>query len=182
MQAWLAVIGTLAGAVVAGVISIVLMILSNKHALKVAKLKLAEDRAQWAAERQLEQLRGFYGNLERLVGAVEQFRIQQAWDADLFGDGVPAPDWVPTYNTARGEFEDALRATGTQTSLLDEGVQAEYERVRGHYLKWLCSKTKEAGVNEILDMEKDLHAFRRWLAKCHQDIFDKRRSGRDVVR
>lgn len=180
MQAWLPIIGTLAGAVVAGAISVALMILSNRHSLRIAKLNFQEDRAKWAAERQLDRLQKFHSSLQRLVTAVEQFRIQQAWAADPLEDGTPAPKWVHSYDAARGEFEEAIRAINTDIALLDENVQAEYKRVRKHQFDWFCSKSEKEGVGVLCSMEQDLLKFRESLAQRHRNVFDSRRLGADL--
>ena len=156
------------------------MIISNRNSYRISELARTEDRAKWGAERELEQLRSFYSSLERLVSALEQFRIQQAWDADLFGDGMQAPVWVPNYNDARHEFEFALHATNIEVALLAEPIQTEYECVKAYYLKWLCAKTKAIGVNELAAMEEALGKFRNFVAKHQRNVFDERRRGMDL--
>ncbi len=95
MGDWLAVVGTLAGALVAGGISFVLLWSSNKHAPQIVKINLAEERARWAAERQLERIQIFYETIEKLIASVEQFRIQQAWASTIAGsESEKAPSWV----------------------------------------------------------------------------------------
>ncbi len=94
INAWLPVIATLSGAVVAGTISVLVSWLSNKNAMQHTRLMLSEDRARWAAEKRLDNLRQMFGAVERLLNATQQFRIQQAWSATEEKEGTKPPNWV----------------------------------------------------------------------------------------
>jgi hypothetical protein len=179
MQQWLPVIATLAGAIVAGVISFVLHIQSNKHANYLAKLHLSEERARWATEHTLERIQKFYGTIDRLLFATGQFRIQQAWEADPIGD-EPPPKWVLSYNDARGNFEDELHNTKNEISLLDEEVQKRFNFSNECYMKWFLSKNKNQNVEELVALENHLHEYKTWLSAQYRAIFSSRRNSDDV--
>jgi len=174
------VIGTLAGAIVAGVISIVLAILSNRQALKTSKLTFAEERAKWAAERQLERLQKFYGTAEKLIDATTNLRIQQAWEMSYKKDKIPVPKWVLSVNDARASFVAALQNTNSEMSLLDADIQDEYIDATQRHFNWLIAKTEEQGVQELVEMERELIAFRHNIALRYRKVFDERRHGIDL--
>jgi hypothetical protein len=119
MNEWLPVVGTLSGAIVAGIISILVSWRSNRNAMLHTKLTLAEDRARWAVERRLESLQQFYRTIEQLLDATEQIRIQEVWTLGLKEEGIPIPDWVLSPGDARERFETAVRASSSQTLFLD---------------------------------------------------------------
>ncbi|HEY5336795.1 MAG TPA: hypothetical protein VIJ85_01205 [Rhizomicrobium sp.] len=179
MQMWLPVLATLAGAAVTGAIAIILARLANKHAIRVAKLHMNEERARWAAERWLERLQKFYGTVESLITAAENFRIQQAWDANPLPDGY-VPPWILSYNDARGGLEDALARAGSEISLLDDDIRAEYVAAQKKYHEWFMAKTKDASVQALAALEGDLIKFKDSLAARYRQVFDARRSGADL--
>lgn len=180
MNAWIPIIGTLAGALVAGGMSLVLLVLANRHAQRVLSRNLMEDRARWAAERQLDQLRAFYAAIEELALAAAQLRIQQAWSAMLTAT-EKAPDRVLPPDVARGAVEKALRITWYDSLFLDDRIRSSYRQVLNHYDGWFLSKTVDEGVGHLLNFENALRGFRHELAKKYRDIFDDRRTGSDVA-
>jgi hypothetical protein len=179
MQAWLPVIATLAGAAVAGAISIILAHLANRHSVRILKLNMGEERAAWAAERRLERVQRFYGSIEMLIVAATNFRIQQAWDANPLPDGY-LPPWVQSYNEARGSLEDAFSRTSSEISLLDDDIRSEYMEAKRKYFDWFVAKTKESSVQALLALENDLAKFKDALAIRYRQIFDARKAGTDL--
>ena len=184
MGDWLAVVGTLAGALVAGGISFVLLWSSNKHAQQIVKINLAEERARWAAERQLERIQIFYGSIEKLIASVQQFRIQQAWESSIAeSKHEKAPSWVLSYDVAKEGIEDALNFTYSEILLLDEDIQSKYNQAVTHYHRgWHFAKDKQAQVQHIMELEKELIVFKELLAARYRKVFDARRTGSDLVR
>jgi len=121
MADWLPVVGTLAGAVVAGGLSIVLHNASNKHAARILDKNLSEERARWAVEYELDQIQKFYGTIERLLDAASAFRIQQAWGRT---DDSP-PSWVLSERDACEAVENARRSAHLEALLLNDDVISE---------------------------------------------------------
>jgi hypothetical protein len=178
MQDWLPVVGTLAGAIVAGGISFILHSASNRHAIRVLKTNLSEDRARWAAEHELNRIQKFYGTIEQLIEAVLNFRIRSVWDAR---DGKTAPRWVLSKEDAREGIETALQSAYSEISLLSVDIQAEFKKSTEHYRKWYLADTSEEGMEHLLHLERDLATFKRSLGERYREVFDARKSGSDLI-
>jgi hypothetical protein len=180
MENWVPVIATLAGTVLGGGISLLIASLSNRRSLQHDKLAFAEERARWATERHLDQLRNFYGHVERLFDATQRFRIQQAWENTKEKDGIDPPGWVASYSDARQGFEDALHQTYLECCLLDSDIERDFECLRKRQLQWLCSMTREEAAITLHTMEDDLMNFRKSIADRYRVAFDRRRAGTDA--
>jgi len=180
MEAWLTLIATLAGALVAGGISALLQSISNKHALATARMNFAEERARWATERQLDRIQKFHGTIEKLMVAAVQLRIQQAWSSRFATDITPAPKWVLSYDDARGGYEAALDNANSEMSLMDEDIQLDFLQATHRYFNWTISKTEGEGVQELVEMERELLIFKKGLAQRYRKVFDARRTGLDA--
>jgi hypothetical protein len=178
MQAWLPVVGTLAGAIVAAVISFILHGASNRHAMRVLKTNLSEDRARWAAEHELSRIQTFYGTIEQLVEAAVSFRIRQAWEAR---GGKPVPSWVLSAKDAREGIQTPLESAYSAISLLSLDIQTKFEKTTEHYRKWYLSDTREEGLEHLVRLEHDLEIFKKALGERYRQIFDARRSGSDLI-
>jgi len=176
---WLPVIATLSGAIVAGTISLLVHWLSNRHATHHTKLVLAEERARWAIERRLDRLQNFYGTVEKLLDATIKFRVQQAWQATSKEYGATPPDWVLSYDDARGGFEDQLGNTASEMSLLDEDIQAEFKRLDITWLRWLLRKADDDGAKALVGLEDDIRKFQNWLSQRYRRAFEDRVKGAD---
>jgi hypothetical protein len=177
---WIPVIGTLLGATIAGVISIVLSWLSNRRTEKNTKLLLAEERAKWAVEKRLERLQVFYSAIEKLQDVTSQFRVQQVWHALIQKEEeVEAPRWVQSYDKARGEWEDQFGVVTRNLLFQDEGVRTEFEKRNIKWVRWMLSKTTDEGVQILMDLEDDIQKFKEWLAKRYRDQFEDRYRGLD---
>jgi len=141
---------------------------------------LAEDRAKWAIEKRLERLKNFYSAVEKLLDVTIQFRVQQAWQASAKEEpGLEPPDWVLSYDTARGGWEDQLGVVARELLFQDEEVQAEYEKSNIKWLRWLGSKTTRDGVQALAGMEDDVQKFNKWIAKRYREQFEDRYRGVD---
>jgi len=178
---WLPVIATLSGAIVAGVISLLVHWISNRHAMQHTKLVLAEERARWAIERRLERLQAFYGTIEKLLDATVQFRVQQVWQGIAQKEpGATIPEWVPSYDTARGDFEDQLSNVSRELLLLDEAIQSEYDREDISWVRWISvAIDTDNGVTALVDLEDAIRRFRLWVAKRYRTQFEERLKGAD---
>lgn len=181
MTNWLPVVATLSGAVVAGAISLLVTWLSNRHAIQTAKLTLSEDRARWATEKRLEQLRAFYRGVEDLLEATQHLRIQQAWEASEAQDSIKAPKWVLSSADAREGFERALHKMFLESCLLEREIEDQFGKVRAHQRKWLLAKTTGDGVHALTAMEQELVTFRKGVAERYRLAFEERRKGADIA-
>jgi hypothetical protein len=180
MNNWLPVIATLSGAIVAGLISLFLHWLANKHSAQHTRLVLAEERARWATERRLADLKDFFGAIEKLMEATQQFRIQQAWAAVEEKEGTKPHSWVPSYNDARGGFENALHAAVLHSFLLEAEVEADFRDAKIIEIDWLVAKTADDAVLALCAVEQNIDKFRRRISKRYQSVFDERRKGLDI--
>ena len=174
---WLPVVGTLGGAIVAGGISFILHWSSNRHARVTLDQRLSEERARWAVEYELEQLRLFYGTTEKLISAAENFRLQQAWARRE----PPAPDWILPYVAARGEIEDAILIARSEALLLNEEIQSEFQTALKGHQDWFLSRDENQAVDNLLRLEKDLQTFKKYLAAYFRKVFYQRKRGIDVA-
>lgn len=181
MDNWLPVIATLSGAIVAGAISLLVHWLSNRHSMQHTKLVLAEERARWAIEKRLENLLHFNGTMESLMDATVQFRVQQAWEATAKQEPeVSIPDWVWSYDKARGGFEEQFSKVSRELLLLEEDIQSEFDRLNISWVRWIgAAKTTDASVQALVGLEEDIQNFRRWLAKRYRTQFEDRFRGAD---
>jgi len=175
---WLPVLATLSGAIVAGAISVIIHWLSNKHAKDTLGIQLSEERARWAVEYELERIQKFYATAENLLDAIIAMRIQQAWELD----SDPPPEWVLSYNDARGGAERSLDSSRSEVLLLSENVQNRYNSAVKKYDDWFMAKDRAEGVKHLQFLEKDLAEFIDFLAKYYREIFNQRRTGSDVAR
>jgi hypothetical protein len=180
MNSWIPVVGTLLGATIAGVISILLSWLSNRRAAQNTKLLLSEERAKWAVEKRLERLENFYSVVEKLLDVTIQFRVQQAWHTSAEKEpGLEPPEWVASYDNARGDWEEQLSVVARALLFQDEIVQAEFEKSNIKWLRWLGSKTTDEGVQALVGMEEDIQKFIKWIAKRYREQFEDRYRGTD---
>ncbi len=143
------------------------------------KLALAEERAKWAIELRLSSLQKFYSAIEKLFDATEKFRMQQAWVAIGGDDKDDPPKWVLPPREARGGFEEAIWSAFSQTLFLEKDVQEKFAMVREHHLKWSIAPTYKEGVDQLMNLERDLKALLAWIGERYRESFENRRMGRD---
>ena len=179
MMDWLPVIGTLLGAIVAGGIAIILHIASNRNSRILLSMQLEEERARWAAEHELDRIRHFYRTIEQLMEAAEIFRIQQAWSTH---DRPTIPSWVPSEGEARDKIGDALRSSYSEISLLSADIQFAFRQSLENHRQWYLAKTREEGLEHLLQLEHDLDALKTRLGERYREVFDSRTSGSDIAR
>jgi hypothetical protein len=181
MNPWLPVIATLSGAIVAGTISILVALISNRFAKWNADIALREERAKWAVERRLQGLESLYASLERVEDAAQKHRIARAWKWTQSEEpDLKIPEWVSDENDARAQYEDAVGDAISKTLLMDEELVKEFEKARENYWKWFGSRDHSEGVNALLSLEGDLGNFRRAVAQQYRATFHGRRIGTDI--
>lgn len=188
MNEWLPIVGTLSGAAIAGAISFLLHWSANRHTRATQKLTLASEAAKWAAERELEGMRRFYGTVEKLYEAVGNFRRQQAWanlleskEEDYLGpEEVKTPDWIPSHNDARGALEEALYAANSEKIFLDSKIQAEYDKAIKPYQQIFMAMNTAETLQALAELNDSLFEFRRLVADHYRTIFENRKTGADI--
>lgn len=181
MDAWLPVIATLSGALVAGIIAVFVQWLANKHERNHTIILLGEERARWATERYLDRLQIFFAAIESLAEAAGGFRLHNAWAIRTSEDGLEPPKWVPSYDEARSKLDDSLHEARMQVFLLDENTISEFNAAIKNYTAWQCARYRDEGVEHLFQLEKDLAEFRNWLSLQYRKSFDRRKSGLDII-
>lgn len=176
MNAWLPVIATLAGAFVGGGISILVTWLSNRGQVRLATLKFEEERAIWAANRRLDQLREFHRAVEALGIAAQNYRITTAWRR-LAAKGEKIPTWVEELGDTRAAFYGATRAAQLDVSLIDDDLLSELSEINDTYANIVM--VGDDPTQGMVQIERQVECYRKKIAQRYRDTTKSRLLGND---
>ena len=94
---------------------------------------------------------------------------------------IEPPRWVLSYEDARGGFENQLFNASKELSLLEEDIQIAFEKANITSLRWLVSKATDDGVQALVELERDIGKFQKWLAQRYRKAFEDRLKGTDHI-
>ncbi len=177
MNQWIILLGTLLGTMLGGTISYLTMRYQSRNQRRIASRKLAEDRAIWAAERELDSLRQFYATVERLSAAAMEYRIRKAHE--LFNP-EDIPDWVKDAGDAREGIETALSESYDEAYLLRSDVREKFELSIKQWNEYFLESDSRKALDHLMRLQSSLFEFKKSLAAEIRTVFDARRSGTDL--
>jgi gas vesicle protein len=175
------VVGTLAGALIGGGVSLLTQRMTARYARETQIRNMAEERARWAAETILSELKRLYGQVADLLDATEEFRIHQARATYIPED---TDEWKATsqaeYNSMRGRWELALTALLDDILIFDNEIYETFREALRPRQQWFIAKTREEGLQHLLALEQNLKDFSRQIAERYKQVFSDRRKGKDI--
>jgi HAMP domain-containing protein len=124
----LSLAGPLIGVVIGGGISFVAQLLTIRHTGRTHTLRAAEERARWAAERDLTELKELHRTTRTLIYSVENFRIFQARqhyfkeDFDKLRGKIDEEQRRREQNDKRSKFEESISALWGASLFVDENL------------------------------------------------------------
>ena len=161
---WVSLVAGLSGAVIGGLISLLAQWISFRHQSTSQKRAWQEERERWRIEDRLTDLREMYDSVESLSIAVENFRIRKAHERSTAEADREIPAHVLPYNDARGGFEDSIWAVKRSLLLMDESLLDWSKKFDENYRNWLLAKTEDDGIEALLEFERQITEFRRFVA------------------
>jgi hypothetical protein len=142
----------------------------------LAALKFAEDRAAWATNRRLDQLREFHRAVESLGIAAQNHRISTAWE-QLAAKGESVPSWVEELGDTRGSFYKAMRTAQLDVSLIDDDLLSEFSKINEIYLNQVM--VGDDPTQGMMQIERQVESYRKSIAQRYRETTRARLLGDD---
>jgi hypothetical protein len=174
------VLGTLAGALIGGGVSVLTQRFTARYTREIQLKNMAEERARWAAETKLRELKKLYGQVADFLDATGELRRTQARKLYLSEDTEVSKTTLNNeYDAARGQWEPALTSLLDDTLLFDIDIHDMFVIAMKLRQDWFLAKTSEEGLKHLLALEENLKEFSRKIAERYRDVFSDRQGGKD---
>jgi hypothetical protein len=174
------VLGTLTGALIGGGVSVLTQRFTARYMREIQLKNMAEERARWAAETKLRELKKLYGQVAGFLDATGVLRRTQARRLYLSEDSeVSTITLNNEYDAARGQWEPALASLLDDTLIFDIEIHDMFIAAMQPRQEWFFAKTSEEGLKHLLTLEENLKNFSRQIAERYRDVFLHRQDGKD---
>ncbi len=170
------VLGTLLGAMIGGGLSLLAQRASARYSRGTQALNIAEERARWAAERRLDELKRLYSRVAEFQDATEEFRIHQARTLHNLTNPKERKE---QYDSTRGRWELSLRALHDDVLIFDRRLYDAFREALQPRQQWFICKTAEEGLDHLQALEHNLVGYRRQIAEEYRRVFLARETGTD---
>jgi hypothetical protein len=174
------VLGTLAGALIGGGVSLLTQRLTARYTREIQIKNMAEERARWAAETKLRELKKLYGQVAGFLDATGELRRTQARKLYLNEDSEVSQTTLQNeYDAAREHWEPSLTVLLDDTLIFDIEIHNMFTEAMRPREQWFLAKTSKEGLKHLLTLEENLRDFSRKVAERYRDVFSDRQDGKD---
>jgi gas vesicle protein len=174
------VVGTLAGALIGGGVALLTQRMTARYARESQIRNMAEERARWAAEKKLGELKKLYGQVVNFLDATAELRMSQARVVYITEDTKESVGKLKAaYNSARNRWEPGLNELLDDILIFDMEIYETFREVLQPRQEWFFAKTEKEGIKHLLTLEQNLRDFSGQIAERYRQVFLDRKKGTD---